>query len=314
MFHKNIKISELFYFYSFAYVEDGSVYFNMKSFETRYPNSKQFSHTLSTSEERDFVLWKKGKGIWKSPWSVGRPGWHIECSAMSTYIFGPEFDLHTGGEDLMFPHHQNEILQTKACQHKELCKNWLHVGHLHIDGQKMSKSLKNFITIGEALEKYSARCIRLCFMKHDWTKSMDFNPNTMVDVKNIDSNFNEYIRWIPSIQQKERFISLETHIGNITSFIESNFDFPAIISYMQESIKKRNIDPLSLLDICSQFGLVYEDVFSISTIEILVNFRSKIRNVIKDKKVENKAKEIFELCDGIRDIELKQLGINIDDL
>ena len=297
----------------FAYVEDGSVYFDMKRYEEKFSDQKQFSRVVDTSENRNFVLWKKGKGIWNSPWSVGRPGWHIECSAMSTYIFGPDFDLHTGGVDLMFPHHQNEIIQTRACQHEQLCKHWLHVGHLHIVGQKMSKSLKNFITIQDALKQYSARQIRLCFMKHDWTKSMDFNDNTMLDIINIDNYLDEYIRWIPNSKQRETFIQNDEHTKMIVSFLQNNFDFSAVILYLQDVIKKRNIDPIFLCSILNQFGLSYTFIQP-NMIQKLVDFRTSIRDVLKDKNCENKNKLLFEICDRLRDIELKQLGIYIDDL
>lgn len=118
----------------------------------------------------DFALWKKvkpGEPSWESPWGAGRPGWHIECSAMASDILGFPLDLHSGGIDLRFPHHDNELAQTEAFYDQPQWVNYfLHSGHLHIKGLKMSKSLKNFITIKKILEKYPARVVRLLVLLH----------------------------------------------------------------------------------------------------------------------------------------------------
>jgi cysteinyl-tRNA synthetase len=303
----------------YAYEEDGSVYFNTDAYEKTYPNQPKFSRTIDdeSNNNKDFVLWKAGKGIWNSKWSIGRPGWHIECSAMASSILGAGFDLHTGGIDLMFPHHQNEILQTHACEHQQLCKHWLHVGHLHINGHKMSKSLKNFITIQDALKQYSSHAIRLCFMIHDWTKSLDFNDNTMTDVLNIDSSIQNYINWYPNTTQTDKFLSTYVHFDNIKEYLSSNFNFSAVILYIQNSIKQRNISPSDCERLLNMLGLDYKKSETCSTnqaIDILVNFRTSVRTILKDKKSETKIKDLFLLCDKLRDGKLKNLGINIDDL
>ncbi len=302
----------------YAYEEDGSVYFNTEAYSTKYPNQPKFSRTIDdeNNNNKDFVLWKAGKGIWNSKWSIGRPGWHIECSAMASSVLGAGFDLHTGGVDLMFPHHQNEILQTHACEHHELCKHWLHVGHLHINGHKMSKSLKNFITIQDALKQYSSRTIRLCFMTHDWTKSLDFSENTMTDILNIDTNIQNYINWFPNSKQKDTFISIDIHNNKIKEYLSVNFNFSSIILYIQECIKQRNIDPSDCIQLLNMFGLEYNKSIQSTdnVIDILVNFRTSVRTILKDKKSETKIKDLFLLCDKLRDGELKNLGINIDDL
>jgi cysteinyl-tRNA synthetase len=132
---------------------------------------------------KDFALWKQkkaGEPFWPSPWGEGRPGWHIECCAMIHAVFGGlgQIDLHTGGSDLKFPHHDNEIAQAEAYY---LTKNWvpyfMHVGSLTIKGLKMSKSLKNFLTIRDTLETRSARVIRLMFLLHRYNSELRFDPN-----------------------------------------------------------------------------------------------------------------------------------------
>jgi len=132
----------------------------------------------------DFALWKNSKAgepWWDSPWGKGRPGWHIECSVMaSSVIRGKSLDIHTGGVDLKFPHHDNELAQAEAYHDiSHWVRYFLHSGHLTIAGCKMSKSLKNFVTIQDALKKHSARQLRLAFLLHSWQDTLDYSDNTM---------------------------------------------------------------------------------------------------------------------------------------
>lgn len=127
----------------------------------------------------DFALWKKKlkdyEPAWNSPWGEGRPGWHIECSVMSTEIFGDSLDIHSGGTDLKFPHHDNEIAQTEGYYDNQQWINYfLHTGHLNIEGLKMSKSLKNFIKISEFINRHNANTFRLYFANTKWDATMDF--------------------------------------------------------------------------------------------------------------------------------------------
>jgi cysteinyl-tRNA synthetase len=142
----------------------------------------------------DFALWKTskpGEPAWDSVWGKGRPGWHIECSVMASAVLGEGMDVHSGGEDLAFPHHDNEIAQSEAFHN---CRQWvnyfLHTGHLHIEGLKMSKSLKNFITIDDALAKYSARQLRFAFLGTSWHARLDFKESTMEEIRATETVFN----------------------------------------------------------------------------------------------------------------------------
>jgi len=153
----------------------------------------------TTSEKRsdsDFALWKAskpGEPAWESPWGMGRPGWHIECSAMASDVMGKTMDIHSGGVDLKFPHHDNEIAQSEAFYDSDdWVRYFLHTGHLTIAGCKMSKSLKNFISIQEALEKNTSRQIRLAFLLHAWDKTLDYSDNTMRDAVQYEKNMNEF--------------------------------------------------------------------------------------------------------------------------
>lgn len=203
----------------FAYEQDGSVYFDTDAFvDAGYnygklePSSVGNGELLAEGEGKltaydesvklakkspnDFVLWKRSKPnepLWESPWGPGRPGWHIECSAMAAHTLGPEIDIHAGGVDLRFPHHSNEIAQAEA-YHK--CDQWvnyfLHSGHLHIDGRKMSKSLKNFTTIRECLKRFNARQIRLLFLGHRYDAPMHYSESIMQESVNLDRSFIDF--------------------------------------------------------------------------------------------------------------------------
>lgn len=190
-----------------AYVSAGSVYFDTQAYREAghtYGKLKPWAvgsaslaaegeSNFETSEKRhpaDFALWKAskpGEPFWDSPWSPGRPGWHIECSAMACCICGSRLDIHSGGEDLKFPHHDNEIAQAEAHYHHEGCRQWvnyfLHAGHLNIEGLKMSKSLKNFITIREALQSFSSRQLRLMFVLQPWNKPMVYGESSLTEMK-----------------------------------------------------------------------------------------------------------------------------------
>ena len=137
----------------------------------------------------DFALWKArkpGEPFWASPWGPGRPGWHIECSAMASAVMGAKMDIHSGGEDLRFPHHNNELAQSEAYYHQDGCHQWvnyfMHMGHLGIEGLKMSKSLKNFVTIREALQQVSPRQLRLMFVCTSWDKRIAYGPQLAAEV------------------------------------------------------------------------------------------------------------------------------------
>ncbi|RKP36672.1 cysteinyl-tRNA synthetase [Dimargaris cristalligena] len=200
----------------FAYEADGSVYFDTQAFD-KHPdhsyaklepwsagNAKLLeegegslgSKLTGKKASSDFALWKRskpGEPTWDSPWSPGRPGWHIECSVMASEILGANMDIHSGGIDLAFPHHDNELAQSEAYHN---CSQWvnyfLHPGHLHIEGAKMSKSLKNFITIREALEKYTARQIRFLFLLQQWDRPMDFKDDTMKEAIGVEETFDNF--------------------------------------------------------------------------------------------------------------------------
>ncbi|XP_004599311.2 cysteine--tRNA ligase, cytoplasmic isoform X1 [Ochotona princeps] len=203
----------------YGYVSNGSVYFDTVKFASSEKHSygklvpeavgdqkalQEGEGDLSVSADRlsekrsanDFALWKAskpGEPSWPCPWGKGRPGWHIECSAMASAVLGASMDIHGGGFDLRFPHHDNELAQSEAHFDSDCwVRYFLHTGHLTIAGCKMSKSLKNFITIKDALKKHSARQLRLAFLLHSWKDTLDYSSNTMESALQYEKFLNEF--------------------------------------------------------------------------------------------------------------------------
>jgi len=179
-----------------AYETDGDVFFDVSSFPKYGALSKQSLEELQSGarieiNERkkhplDFALWKakkEGEPSWPSPWGEGRPGWHIECSAMSMKYLGDTLDIHSGGTDLTFPHHENEIAQAEAATGKPFAKYWIHNGYLLIDKEKMSKSLGNFLTARAALEKFPARAIRFFMLSAHYRSPINFSEESLLQAK-----------------------------------------------------------------------------------------------------------------------------------
>ena len=175
----------------FAYEIEGDVYFRVARFAEYGRLSGQRLDELEDEEDnvnplkedpRDFALWKANKPeedtAWDSPWGRGRPGWHIECSAMAEKLLGPSFEIHGGGLDLVFPHHENEVAQSRALGH-EFAKIWMHNGMLRFTGEKMSKSLGNVETIKEVLDRWGVETTLLFFLTAHWHSPIDFSDETM---------------------------------------------------------------------------------------------------------------------------------------
>ena len=248
----------------FGYESNGSVYFDSQSYYKDFSdnfnlnlNEESFDQDMISDKKhpQDFALWKAVKDnepFWESPWGKGRPGWHIECSAMASDIFGESFDIHSGGCDLKFPHHENEIKQANARFGKEgWVKYFIHMGHLHIDGLKMSKSLKNFITIKEILKKYNSNQLRMFFLMNKYNQPMNFSEERLIQVSDI---FDSFIVLISSFDNNDK-ISYEKYtkddinildiIMNTEAKIEDNliddFNTPDAINNLHYLVKIINI-------------------------------------------------------------------------
>jgi cysteinyl-tRNA synthetase len=179
-----------------AYPADGDVYFSVEKYDSYLKLSKRNLEEMQAGarvdiDERkrhpmDFALWKEakpGEPYWSSPWGKGRPGWHIECSAMSMKLLGDTFDIHGGGKDLVFPHHENEIAQSEAASGKPFVRYWMHNGFVNINSEKMSKSLGNFFTIRDILERYDSEVLRFFLLSAHYRSPIDFSDQNLADAE-----------------------------------------------------------------------------------------------------------------------------------
>lgn len=191
-----IKIIEKLVQNGYAYNVDGNVYFSTKKFDGYGKLSKQPLEDLEAGaridvnenkqDAMDFALWKKqkeGEPAWESPWGLGRPGWHIECSAMVNKYLGETIDIHAGGQDLIFPHHENEIAQSECANCKPFANYWLHNGYINVDNRKMSKSLGNFSTVRDILEKYDGETVRFFMLSAHYRNPINFADTLMEQAK-----------------------------------------------------------------------------------------------------------------------------------
>ena len=228
-----------------AYAADGDVYFRVASFEGYGALSGQRPDQVEEQEPnpakedpRDFALWKATKEdedtSWESPWGVGRPGWHIECSAMAAKELGPEFWIHGGGLDLVFPHHENERAQSVAAGHP-FARIWMHNGMLRFTGEKMSKSLGNVETIREVLDEWGAETALVFFLTAHWRKPIDFSPATMSAARAQAETFRNALRG-------ERRTAGDW--GELDAALEDDFNTPAALAVMHEWARTGALDEL----------------------------------------------------------------------
>ncbi|PVU86083.1 hypothetical protein BB560_006818 [Smittium megazygosporum] len=244
----------------YAYESNGSVYFSVNEFDGKNghfyaklePTSKGNQDLLNEGEgslsiglsgkkhPADFALWKAskpGEPAWESPWGKGRPGWHIECSVMASEVLGDKIDIHTGGIDLTFPHHDNELAQSEAhFENHQWVNYFMHAGHLHIEGSKMSKSLKNFISIKDALKKYTARQLRLCFLMQRWDAPFDFKASFMEEALSTESTISNFFINIESLSRQWNSDEATFGEGGVRTFCEDEVNLVKELNQAQKKI------------------------------------------------------------------------------
>ena len=314
-----------------AYEGDSDVYFSVESFKSYGKLSgrnledmlagARVDIDLDKKNPSDFVLWKKDtEGIkWDSPWGLGRPGWHIECSAMSIDALGETFDIHGGGSDLKFPHHENEIAQSECVTGKDFAKIWMHTGSLRIDKEKMSKSLGNFVTVKESLENHSPEVLRLFLISSHYRSPLNYSDESIEEAKSsLDRLYN-------SIEDLE-YVSKESvkseYSDKFHNAMQDDFNTPSAISVLFEiarqvnSLKKDNeIEEATklaseLYDLSSILGLLQQDPNDYFRDGINIS-ESQIQSLI-DKRNKARAEKDFTLSDKIRD-DLLEMGIALED-
>ena len=327
----------------YAYEKNGTVYFSTRKFKDygklSHKNLDDLrsggrSLLVSGEDEKedplDFVLWKpkkEGEPFWKSPWSDGRPGWHIECSVMSRKYLGEQIDIHAGGEDLIFPHHENEIAQSEAANGKEFARYWMHNAFLNIDNRKMSKSLGNFRTVREISEQYDLQVLRFFMLSAHYRSPLNFSAELMEASKNglerilnATDNLKHLIASVAaeemSAEEKEAFSKTDAYVEEFEKAMDDDFNTADALAAVFELVKFANTNVQEgsskefaghtlevMTKLCDVLGLTLE-----KKEEIL---DEEIENLIAERQAARKAKD-FARADEIRGLLLDK-GIELKD-
>ncbi|WP_336148089.1 cysteine--tRNA ligase [Acinetobacter soli] len=235
---------------------NGDVYFEVNKFE-KYGrlSGRKLEDMQAGASERvdvevekkhpfDFVLWKHAKEnepSWASPWGNGRPGWHIECSAMSTCCLGNHFDIHGGGSDLTFPHHENEIAQSEASTGEQYVNYWMHVGFINVDGEKMSKSLGNFFTIRDVMDKFHPEVIRYFIVSSHYRSPVNFSDTALKEAKTALSRFYHAFKAYEQVFGQTKTSHLEqTYVERFNTAMRDDFNTPEAMAVLFELIRELN--------------------------------------------------------------------------
>jgi cysteine--tRNA ligase len=327
-----------------AYVSsDGTVYFRVKSF----PEYGKLSHKnidelqsglreLKVSGENDkeasydFVLWKpkkEGEPYWESPWSDGRPGWHIECSVMSKRYLGEQIDIHGGGEDLVFPHHENEIAQSEACSGKHFAKYWMHNAFLNIDNKKMSKSEGNFFTVRDISKMYDLQVLRFFMLNAHYRSPLNFSAELMDSAKNsLDRILNAFEKLRDfekkasgeSMTEAERvdFHEIILSKQKFEASMDDDFNTADAIAAVFEIVRVSN----STVNEESTLSYIKHILSVLSKLCDVLGIKTKRKEVILDEDIEKlilsrteaRKNKDFKRADEIRN-ELLEMGIVLED-
>lgn len=324
-----------------AYPVDGTVYFRTRSFKDYGKLSKKNIDDLEAGHREikvngeegkedplDFVLWKpkkEGEPSWPSPWGDGRPGWHIECSVMSKKYLGEQIDIHAGGEDLIFPHHENEIAQSEACNDKEFAHYWMHNGFLNINNVKMSKSLGNFFTVREIAEKYDLQVLRFFMLSAHYRSPLNFSAELMEASRNGLERILTAIDRLRTLnlqgdtcteEENEQIKSFDALVAKYEAAMEDDFNTADAISAIFEMVKAANIHVTENSTVAFRDQVLSEiiklcDVLGIKTEKKEELLDDEIQTLIDERQAARKAKN-FARADEIRD-ELLAKGIILKD-
>lgn len=328
----------------FAYNVDGNVFYDIRKFSGygklsgKNIDELESGARVEINEEKrnplDFSLWKKvkeGEPYWESRWGKGRPGWHIECSAMSCKHLGEYFDIHAGGNDLIFPHHENEIAQSEAANKKPFVKYWLHFGFLNINQEKMSKSLGNFFTARDVLKKYSAEAIRLFFAQAYYRGPLDFNDELLSGAaKGLEkfSNLLEYIGSeilknnssgnLPNLDfhlYRQKFNDAMDDDFNTAQAVAVIFDFVRDVNKTIAEID--NLDVKFFKDVKNFLSETAEGVLGIidfknNPADFSSGMEDALVKLLIDLRLKAKSEKNYKLSDEIRN-KLSELGIILKD-
>lgn len=328
----------------YAYEVNGTVYFRTRKFSDYGKLSKKNLDDLragnrelkvSGQDEKedalDFVLWKpkkEGEPSWPSPWGEGRPGWHLECSVMSKKYIGDVIDIHAGGEDLIFPHHENEIAQSEAANDAEFARYWMHNGFLKIDNEKMSKSLGNFFTVREIGDKYDLQVIRFFMLSAHYRSPLNFSAelvesskNGLERIKTAAARIEEAVAAGAEAEmtasEKENFTAIDAFVKKYEDAMEDDLNTADAISVVFELVKLVNTSVVAGESTKAYAQKAYDtlkllcDILGINVKEEAVLLDEEIENLIQERQDARKAKN-FARADEIRNL-LTEKGIILED-
>jgi len=325
----------------YAYEVDGDVYYSTRKFKTYGKLSGQNIEDLEAGarievgdkkeDPLDFALWKARKTedeiAWKSPWGMGRPGWHIECSVMSTKYLGETIDIHAGGQDLMFPHHENEIAQTEAKTGKPFANYWMHNGYITIDNEKMSKSKGNFFTVRDILKDYEGEVMRFFLLSGHYRSPINFSQELMEQAKNglnrmrnCMSNLNHLIETGSGDMtdtEKETLKGLEGYRQKFIDAMEDDLNTADAISAIFELVRDTNtaVKDGASKEFAQKCRALLDELTAVLGIlrhvEDEGEVDDEIQKLVAERQEARKAKN-FARADEIRDI-LKARGITLKD-
>lgn len=318
-----------------AYVgTNGDVFYSVTQFENYGRLSGKNLDDLQAGERvdvdlakrnpMDFVLWKMAKTnepAWDSPWGLGRPGWHIECSAMSTCCLGNHFDIHGGGMDLQFPHHENEIAQSEGATGEKFVNVWMHNGFVRVDDEKMSKSLGNFFTVREVLKKYSPEVIRFFILSSHYRSPLNYSDEQLNDAKAALTRLYTALRGVETLADA---VVEEAYKTRFDQAMDDDFNTPVALSVLFDLVRELNTAKKenngerskelasSLKFLGSLLGILQDepDAFLKGSADAALG-EDDVEQQIQARIAAKKAKD-WALADKIRD-DLKELGVILED-
>jgi cysteinyl-tRNA synthetase len=322
-----------------AYASSGDVYFRTRSFKDYGQLSQQSIDELRSGarievgekkeDPLDFVLWKAakpGEPAWTSPWGEGRPGWHIECSAMAKKYLGDTIDIHAGGQDLKFPHHENEIAQSEACNSQKFANYWMHNGFLNIENEKMSKSLGNFLTVHEAIQAVDPMVLRFFMLSVQYRHPINYSREL------IDQAANGLARIRESVANVEHRLAMTANLGTanekwlkrieeikqhfITS-MDDDFNTANAVTDLFDLSKEANLylgEDQVATEVLEQFLAVFQELSTVLGVTLTVDkglLDEEVEQLIRDRDTARKERD-FARADAIRD-QLRDQGILLED-
>ncbi|MFD2445256.1 cysteine--tRNA ligase [Bacillus sp. CGMCC 1.16607] len=322
----------------FAYESEGDVYFRTRKFDEYGKLSHQsvdelrLGARIEVGEKKqdglDFALWKaakEGEISWESPWGLGRPGWHIECSAMIKKFMGDSIDIHAGGQDLSFPHHENEIAQSEALSGKELARYWMHNGYINIDNEKMSKSLGNFVLVHDIIQKHNPQVLRFFMLSVHYRNPINYSEelleNTAAAFDRIQTSYQNLTHrreisadlnpkkqeWLEKIAElKEQFIEAMDDDFNTANAVSVLFELSKLANYY---LLEKNTS----VEVIDVFRKEFEELFGVLGLELKQAelLDEEIETLIQ-KRIDARKNRDFALSDQIRD-QLKEMNIILED-